>query len=94
LITGFFIARVVVVRTACFVPGVLAGRVVLTARFGGLPISLFALRAAVATCVPAGLAQAEAVTFLPPLALAFAEILLMGWKSTFAMSDNQSERNV
>jgi hypothetical protein len=67
---------------------------VFTARFAGLPVTLFALRAAVAACFPAGLARPEAVIFLALLAFAFAEILLTGWKNTFAMLDNQSERNV
>ena len=85
LVAGFFIDRDDAVRAACFVPGALAGRVVFAERLAGLPVTLFALRAAVATCFPAGLAQPETVTFLAPLALAFAEILLTGRKSTFAM---------
>src|SRR5262249_38820825 len=60
------------------------------ARCAGLPATLVALRAAVATCVPAGLRQPEAVTFLAPLASAFAEILLAAGKSTFAMLHNLS----
>jgi hypothetical protein len=82
---GFVIAQDDAVRAACFVPGVLAGRVVFTARLAGLLLTLFALRAVVATCFLAGLAQPRAVTFLARLALALTESRLTGWKSTFAM---------
>jgi hypothetical protein len=85
LITGFFIDRDDAVRTICFTTGVLARRVVFTACFAGLPVALFALWAAFAPRFQAGLAQPEAITFLVPLALGFAEDFLTGWESFFAM---------
>ncbi len=85
LIAGFFIDRDDAVRTVCFATGVLAGRVVFTARFAGLPVALLPLWAAFAPRFQAGLAQPEAITFLAPLALAFAEDFLTGSESFFAM---------
>jgi hypothetical protein len=88
LIAGFFIDRDDAVRAVCFATGVLAERVVFTARFAGLPIALFALWAAFAPRFQAGLAQPKAITLLAPLALAFAEIFLTDWESFFAIVVN------
>ena len=85
LIACFFINRDDAVRAVCFATGVLAGRVVFTARFAGLPVALFALRAAFAPRFQAGFAQPEAITFLAPLALYFTEAFLTGWESFLAM---------
>jgi len=82
-IAGFFIDRDDAVRAVCFVTGVLAGRVVFTERFAGLPVAPLALWA-FAPRFQAGLAQ-PAITFLPALALGFAEDFLIGWESFFAM---------
>jgi hypothetical protein len=87
LIAGFFIDRDGAVRAVCFATGVLAGRVVFTARFAGLPGVLFALWAAFAPRFQAGLTL-PAITFLPPLALRFAEDFLTGWGSFFAIVVN------
>ena len=85
LIAGFFIDRGDAVCAVCFATGVLAGRVLFTARFTGLPVTLFALWAAVAPRCQAGLVRPESITVLAPLALAFAEDFLTGWESFFAM---------
>jgi hypothetical protein len=85
LIVGFFIDRGDAVRAVCFTTGVLAGRVVFTARFAGLPVALFALWVAFAPRFQAGLTQPEAITFEAPLAWAFAEVLLTDWESIFTI---------
>jgi len=85
LIAGFFIRRRAAVRAVRFATGVLAGRVVFTARFAGLPVAFFAVRAAVAPRFRVGLAQPEAVTFVAPLALAFVEVFLTDWESIFTI---------
>jgi len=82
LFAGLFIDAV---QAACFASGVLTGQIVFTARFAGLPVTRFALRAAFATCFAVGLTRRETVTFLATLALAFVEILVTGWKRCFAM---------
>jgi hypothetical protein len=89
LIVGFFIGRGDAVRAVCFTTGVLAGRVVFTARFAGLPVALFALWVAFAPRFQAGLTQPEAITFLASLALYFAEDFLIGWESFFAMVERR-----
>jgi len=86
LIAGFFIDRDDAVRAVGFTTGVLAGRIVFTGRFAGLPVALFALCAAFAPRFRAGLAQPEAMTFVAPLALGFAN--LTGWESFFAIVVN------
>jgi hypothetical protein len=86
LIAGFFIDQDDAVRAVCFTTGLLAGRVVFTGRFAGLPAALFALWAAFARRFQAGLAPLEAMTFAAPLALGFAN--LTGWESFFAIVVN------
>lgn len=85
LVAGFFIDRDNSVRVACFVLCVIAVRVIFVARLAGLPVTLLALRATFATCLPGGLARPKAITFLAPLALAFAATLLTGGNDSFAM---------
>jgi hypothetical protein len=78
LITDFFIDCDDAVRAVCFATGVLARRIVFTARFGILPVALFALWAAFAPRFQAGLAQLGAITFE-------AEDFLTGWESSLPM---------